>query len=371
MSYGTIQPSQVAEQDLREAAARTLDAVPGAEAVLLFGSRARGSAQPESDWDIAVVTRGDNVRRGRRGRTPIEALHPSVNAIFLGANLLRDKRNSPGHIAREVLRNGRLLAGRMPRVGRIRRNPPMQKHEFISKSAAAKGAIYRAGQAFVDALSGTPIQAMEEDAQSFVQCSADAAEHLAKLMMFRRGVTPPRLHDLNRLAEFLEVSEPDGRWTKTAAAIRAMDGRAREHHMAAYIGVDAEDVSHAIARLQRVSEAFLDECAEAGKDPGLRDAVERQFASLRQRSAAVARNLAAAEPVPLESAAVLTKRLAADYGNESLARTAAAEAWKAGEVMRESLPVLRDLYDRLARVELPRRPAPREKRSSSSSDFSH
>ena len=354
MNCGTIHPSHVAERDLREAAVLTLDAVPGAEAVLLFGSRARGGALPESDWDIAVITQGDDVRARRLGPTPIEALHPSVNAIFLGANLLREKRNSPGHIAREVLRDGRLLAGRMPRVGRIRRNPPMEKHEFIRKSGAAKGAIYRAGQAFVDALAGSPIQTLEEDAQSFVQCSADAAEHLAKLMIFRRGLTPPRLHDLNRLAEFLESSDPDGRWENTAAAVRAMDGRTREHHMAAYSVVDAEDVSHAIACLQRVCEAFIDECAEAGNVPELRAAVERQYASLRQRSAIIAGSLAAAEPVAVESEAVMTRRLAVDYGNEMVAREAAAEAWRAREAMRESLPVLRDLYERLARAELPR-----------------
>jgi len=103
--------------------------------------------------------------------------------------------------------------------------------------------------------------------------------------------------------------------------------------------------------------------------PGIRDAVVDQFATLRERSCKVARALDAAEPPPLESAAVLAKWLAARYGNESLARTAAEEAWKAWKAIRASLPDLRDLYHRLALAELPRRPAPRAKHSSSS-DFS-
>ena len=130
---GAILSPPVAEPDLLEAAARTLDAVPGAEAVLLYGSRARGSAMPDSDWDVAVVTREEFFLPDQYGRTPIEALHPSVNAIFLGTDLLRHKRNSPGHIAREVLRDGRLLAGRMPRVGRIKKNPPMEHQEFVAQ----------------------------------------------------------------------------------------------------------------------------------------------------------------------------------------------------------------------------------------------
>ncbi|MDE0529991.1 MAG: nucleotidyltransferase domain-containing protein [Albidovulum sp.] len=354
MSNGTIHPLQVAEPDLREAAARTLDAVPGAEAVLLFGSRARGGAPPESDWDVAVVTRGNDLGSGNFGRTPIEALHPSINAVFLGADLLRDKRNSPGHIAREVLRDGRLLAGRMPRVGRIRRNPPMEPREFEAKSSVAVVALAVAGAEFARVLTAPCGSALLGSAQSFVRHSADAAEYLAKLMLFRRGVTPPRWHDLNGLADFFESGDSEGRWKETAAAIRSMDGRTRRHHMADYTGVDADDLSHAIARLRLIGQAFVDECSDAGKDPRLRLAVDRQFATLRQRSAIVVRELAAAEPTPQESAEVLTRRLAAEYENEGLARKIAAEEWKAGATIRDSLPDLRDLYDRLARAELPR-----------------
>ncbi len=360
-----IHPFQVAEPDLREAAARTLDAVPGAEAVVLFGSRARGDAGPGSDWDVAIVVSGAPGRCEPSDRTPIEALHPSVNALFLGTDLLREKRNSPGHVAREILRDGRPLAGRMPRVGGIRRNPPMEPREFEAKFSVAVVALAVAGAEFARVLAAPCGSVLLGSAQSFVRHSADAAEYLAKLMMFRRGVAPPRWHDLNELADFLESADPDGSWKETAAAIRAMNGATRRHHMADYTGVDADDLSHAIARLQRVCQALVDEGSDAGMDPRLRVAVVGQFASLRQRSAIVARELAVAEPPPLESEAVLTKRLAARYGSESLAREIAIEEWKAGMAVRESLPGLRDLFDRLVLAEPPRRPAPRASRSSS------
>ncbi|MDE0256052.1 MAG: nucleotidyltransferase domain-containing protein [Rhodospirillaceae bacterium] len=369
MSYGTIHPSQVAERDLREAAARTLDAVPGAEAVLLFGSRARGNADPESDWDIAIVTSDSTGRCEPSDRTPIEALGPRVNALYLSRDQLCDKRNSPGHVAREILREGRLLAGRMPRVGRIERSPPMKYEEFLEKSSSALDDMAAAGHAFGRAIAGEPQKYIFRSAPSFVRHSADAAEHLAKLMMFRRGVAPPRWHDLNGLAEFLESSDPDGRWSETAAAIRAMNGHSRRHHMAAYSGVKAEDISHAIDRLQRVCEAFVAECADAARDPGLSAAAEEQIADLRQSSAEVARELAAVRPRYLEVVEVMTKRLAARYADRNTAREHAGEIVKAGEAMNGALPVVRDLYDRLARAELPRPPAQRKTRSSSS-DFS-
>ena len=348
-----IDHAHVGEPDLREAAARTLDAVPVAEAFLLFGSRARGNALPDSDWDIAVVTQGHDLRVGQCDRTPIETLHPRVSAIFLGADLLREKRNSPGHIAREILRDGHLLAGRMPSVGRIKRNPSMGHEEFVDKSTAAVNALAEAGAAFARALAEPHRLVPLGSAQSFVRHSADGAEYLAKLMMFRRGVTPPRRHDLNGLANRLESAGPDGRWGEAAAATRAMDGRTRDHHKAANVGVDANDVSHAIARLPRVCMAFIGECAEAGRDPRLRKAVDLQVAYLRQRSAIVARELAAVEPAPLESVAALTERFAA-HADKRSARKRGINVAKAGAVIRESLSDLRDLFVRLAQAEPPR-----------------
>ena len=186
-----------------------------------------------------------------------------------------------------------------------------------------------------------------------MQSAANAAEYLAKLMMFRRGVMPPHWHDLNGLADCLESSDPDDQWKETVAAIRAMNGYTRKHHMAAYTGVNSADIAHATVRLQRVCKAFVDECLDASKDPGLRKAVDRQVAYLRQESTPTARELAAAEPAPLQSVAVMTEQLAAEYDDESLAREKADEAWKAGKAMRASLSQLRDLYDNLAQTEPP------------------
>ena len=41
---------------LRRTAAEAVASIPGIEAVVLYGSRARGTARETSDWDIAILS---------------------------------------------------------------------------------------------------------------------------------------------------------------------------------------------------------------------------------------------------------------------------------------------------------------------------
>ena len=50
---------------LRRTAAEAVRSVPGVEAVVLFGSRARGTARQASDWDIAILSRAAPAERTR------------------------------------------------------------------------------------------------------------------------------------------------------------------------------------------------------------------------------------------------------------------------------------------------------------------
>ncbi|MCY4590759.1 MAG: nucleotidyltransferase domain-containing protein [Alphaproteobacteria bacterium] len=47
----------------------TLRLWPQARAAVLFGSRARGTAHPDSDWDVAFVLAGGELRRPRPARS--------------------------------------------------------------------------------------------------------------------------------------------------------------------------------------------------------------------------------------------------------------------------------------------------------------
>jgi uncharacterized protein len=99
--------------ELGMAAAR-LAAATGAQAVLLFGSRARGEARPESDWDLCVLL-PDDIRPG--SVTPL-TLWPLVADIPLAIQVMpirrsifEAKRHDPNSLSHEIARDGVLVHG--------------------------------------------------------------------------------------------------------------------------------------------------------------------------------------------------------------------------------------------------------------------
>ena len=101
---------------------------------------------------------------------------------------------------------------------------------------------------------------------SVVRSTADAAEHVARLMLVRRGLRPTRTHDLEALARQLQFAEP-GRWANQAECIGAMKGENSQHHKAACTGVTPGDVRHAADRMQAFSRTVSEEFQETAPKP--------------------------------------------------------------------------------------------------------
>ena len=294
------------EQDLCHWASRMVRERDDLLAVVLFGSRARGTARPDSDWDLALIAETGQLDAFP---APVPELGEQVQAISIPPSILRTKRNAPGHIARNVLLDGRLLAGSLPTVGKIRRNPPMQPQEFQRMTDPIQEAVVMAGASFTRAFEAGAAGDLDDShgpAVSFVRSIADAAEHLGKLMLVRRGLQPARTHNLETLARQLENAER-GRWANEAGRIHAMNGAARRHHQAPYTGVRPDDIRHAANRLQAFCRTVSEEFREAAGSAALERVAERRLTSVCQAAAAIRGQLAATGAAAARAAAAATE----------------------------------------------------------------
>jgi len=93
---------------------RTLDP----DTIILFGSRARGDAREDSDFDICVLKKGISGKR-TIARTLYRALYgvgAPVELIVDTPDTLRKNKNNPHLIYREIAREGKIIYEK-PRAG--------------------------------------------------------------------------------------------------------------------------------------------------------------------------------------------------------------------------------------------------------------
>ena len=97
---------------VRGAVQKAIEEQNGACAAVLFGSRARRTHAPDSDWDIAIITEGKTARQA-----PIEPLFEleeaigSCNALVVTADELHHHRDRADGILAQILHQGVIIAG--------------------------------------------------------------------------------------------------------------------------------------------------------------------------------------------------------------------------------------------------------------------
>ncbi len=154
-----------------------------------------------------------------------------------------------------------------------------------------------------------------KETQLFVASSSQAAEHLVKAMLYRRGCDVPRTHDVQRLAERLADAE-------LRAHAVALNGDSRRHHMADYMGVEPGDCEIAGRRCVQMVALWTAEIRNAAADPALSAGAARLARKMAVRSRQLADQLrtAAVDGAPppedlttiaaaLEQRAVIATRL--------------------------------------------------------------
>jgi predicted nucleotidyltransferase len=111
-----IPQGAVSEEQLRQMAAEIHEEIPGAE-VRLFGSRARGMAQPDSDVDLLITANDSWLAEHNRfetlGRLWRKLAHHRipVDLLLYSRSQVEERRHWHSHVIARAHRESRVLHG--------------------------------------------------------------------------------------------------------------------------------------------------------------------------------------------------------------------------------------------------------------------
>ena len=324
---------EAALAEIRRAAQAALDAWPEAKAAVLFGSRARGSHRPDSDWDVAFIVRGDGdwnggIPDGVPFSVPGVRRSHYVNEIAVPEKLIARKALCIGHVGRGIVVDGKVLAGKWTKP-RMKERPFMEAEKYEGSVRNSLLMVWKACDAAARISEDWDIAPGRAD--DFVASTADAAELLVKAVMGRHGIDAYAVHSLDTLADQTRKAGHEA----LAENFLRMNGATRADHVARYKGATGESLAHAIARLSAVLEFMrteLDGVPRETPDPEARRKLAKSAARLFSEGAAALRSAVAwdgADPQPPEPHGWLRPLIGS---RESLASTldATADALRGG-----------------------------------------
>ncbi|MEX2154657.1 MAG: HEPN domain-containing protein [Gemmatimonadaceae bacterium] len=177
--------------------------------IVLFGSRARGSAKEHSDYDIFVEFDAD--------RGALKAIHAQIRALFLSSGWTLDfklarrgdlerRRDDPGTIEWDVAREGKLLyadpaAPKTLALPDRVREPSPEPPESVGEWLEAAERDLRHCRKHQEDAEGPDTYYPE-----ICWLSHQAAEKYLKALLVSRRVHPERTHDLKELLAALRAA---------------------------------------------------------------------------------------------------------------------------------------------------------------------
>ncbi|MCY4303430.1 MAG: nucleotidyltransferase domain-containing protein [Aestuariivita sp.] len=247
---------------------------PDVHAILLFGSRAKGTARPDSDWDIAVVVDDPKMKHVIQSkRTPPPAPFDgftNLDVLTLTPEIIVQDRCAFGRIAQQIAQDGQPLIGDWNMSPNDSPAPalidPDEWGSSITKSlnkmrmALNEIETYKQDHSYNHA--GT-------HCGFFVDNSQMAAEYLVKTILQRRKVTPARTHNIVRLATQMRTQRPNdvakSDWTALAARIESLNGHSHRDHQAGYgeFELTLEDITCSATRVSKTFLLLVDEVESA------------------------------------------------------------------------------------------------------------
>jgi HEPN domain-containing protein/predicted nucleotidyltransferase len=166
------------------------------ELILLFGSRAAGTAREDSDYDLMLVMRdATGIEAVRRAASDaLRAIGLSADVLAMSASEYARMQHDPGLLAYHVARAGRVLYSsgsvpqRTPRPDRVHEELPQEGLALWTRRADADLRIAEHSLASTDPA---------WDAICFH--SHACVEKLLKALIVKSGAFPPRTHELREL----------------------------------------------------------------------------------------------------------------------------------------------------------------------------
>ena len=235
---------------LREAR-RIVEAEPAIEAIILFGSRARGDHHAASDYDLAIVSSApfDEVREACE---PLARANDPVQIVPVDSAALHAYRNTGNRIERGVVVDGKTVAGAWVRPRHRDEATDMDHKTFADGlqhfAAHAKAAISGIALAKTEGDDGTNDGAFN---------AFRAGEHAAKAILALYGLTPRVTHGVPQLAQQLRdarAGAPDRSEREALAReIDALNGNYTKLNAAGYPGPLVEKMQATEQRLTRAA----------------------------------------------------------------------------------------------------------------------
>ena len=215
---------------LRDRAEEVVRCDPIVEAVVLFGSRARGTAGPRSDWDVAVIER--NGRAADKTYRLLDDL-PGVRPLRVAADEIERHKDTAGALEAALAREGVTLAG-------VWRRPECRDEgldmDMVLIRANLANATDNVGKAVLAGIRHLyAVETWERtDWTPVTTGSVDAAEYVAKAILAGHGLSPGEVHFLDALADQLQNAyrgRRDPRQAYWAELIRSMNGTTRTQRL--------------------------------------------------------------------------------------------------------------------------------------------
>ena len=244
------------------------------QAIVLFGSRAKGTARPDSDWDIAVIVDDPALTELRHSQvTPVPPpfdRYENLDVLMLTPTMIHADRLSYGRVAQQIAQDGTTLMGEWTmKRDEIKETAVMNPQEWRLGISTSLDRITDALNAIIKYKQKTDYVSCDTNCLTFIVQSQMAAEHLVKAIMTRRKVPPQKTHDISQLAQHMRnhplahISGSD--WSALTERVQALNGTTHMDHQAGYDTyiMTPEAILQATDRLVNTIPFLVDEIGSA------------------------------------------------------------------------------------------------------------